>query len=42
MNNQELVSGYEFYKLCKWNICPRYEINFNSDEIKENDFVFLN
>lgn len=42
MNNQELVSGYEFYKLCKWCICPRYEINFNPNEIKENDFVFLN
>ena len=29
MNNQELVSGYEFYKLCNWCICPRYQINFN-------------
>jgi len=37
-----LVSGYEFYKLCKWSYCPRYESQFNPQLIQENDLVFLN
>lgn len=37
-----LVSGYEFYKLCKWNYCARYPINWIPEKVQENDFVFLN
>lgn len=37
-----LVSGYEFYKLCKWNYCARYPINWVPEKVQENDFVFLN
>ena len=37
-----LVSGYEFSKLCKWSICPRYPSYFDVLKIQENDLVFLN
>jgi len=42
--NVDLVSGEEFYKLCKWSLCPRYDkqFYFNVNEVEENDFVFLN
>lgn len=36
------ISGYEFYKLCKWSLCPRYEVKFDSNLIQQNDMVFLN
>lgn len=36
------MSGYEFYKLCKWSYCSRYSINFCTDQVQEGDFVFLN
>ena len=44
VNKKNLVSGYEFYKLCKWSFCPRYDkkFYFNPNEVKENDYVFLN
>ncbi len=37
-----MISGIEFNKYCKWNLCNRYPINFNKNEIKENDFIFIN
>jgi len=39
-----LVSGEEFYKLCKWSYCPRYENKFHFiiNDVNNNDFVFLN
>ena len=41
---KNIVSGEEFYKLCKWSFCPRYEkqFNFNPSQVLENDYVFLN
>jgi len=36
------ISGYEFHKLCKWSVCPRYPIKFDHNLIQPNDFVFLN
>ena len=41
-NNSFLISGYEFYKICKWSFCPRYPINYNPNAIQLNDFLFLN
>lgn len=40
----KLVSGNEFYKLCQWSFCPRYEkkFYFNLEKVVKNDFVFLN
>ena len=38
----ELVSGYEFHKICKWSVCPRYPMNINTTQIQLNDTVFLN
>jgi hypothetical protein len=40
LNNSFLVSGYEFYKLCKISFCPRYQKKTIS--IEENDLVFVN
>lgn len=37
-----MISGKAFYELCSWNLCNRYEINYNSDLIKDGDFIFLN
>lgn len=37
-----MISGKAFYELCNWNLCNRYEINYNSDLIKDGDFIFLN
>ena len=46
LNNSEnnLISGYEFYKLCKWSFCNRYDkkFDFNINNVEENDLVFLN
>lgn len=39
---QPIMSGHEYKKLCKWNLCPRYEINFNPDEMEADDLIFLN
>jgi len=36
------ISGYSFYKISQWCICPRYNGTFSSIEVKLNDFVFLN
>ena len=37
-----MISGKSFYELCQWNICNRYTINFQSNLIKDGDFVFMN
>ena len=42
MKTSCFMSGYEFYKLAKWSVCPRYPIYFEPSEIRENDIVFLN
>ena len=39
---QKFISGHEFYKLCKWSVCPRYPIKFDHNLIQQNDFIFLN
>jgi len=39
---QNLISGHEFYKLCKWSVCPRYPIKFDPNLIQSNDMLFLN
>lgn len=39
---QDFISGYFYYKICKWNFCPRYQQNFNLDLVQNDDFVFLN
>lgn len=38
----DFISGYFYYKKCEWSICPRYVQKFVPDQVKENDFVFLN
>lgn len=38
---QPIVSGHEYKKLCKWNLCSRYKINFNDELIEEDDLVFM-
>lgn len=42
VTTKDFISGYFFYKQCDWNLCPRYEHNFNIELLKENDTVFLN
>jgi hypothetical protein len=37
-----LISGYEFHKICKWSLCPRYQFVFEPNAIQLNDFLFLN
>jgi len=37
-----IISAHEYYKLCRWNLCPRYKINFNNDLIEHGDLVFMN
>ena len=37
-----MISGKEFYKICQWNLCGRYQINFDLNEIKDGDFLFVN
>jgi hypothetical protein len=37
-----MISGIEFYKECKWNICNRYPVNFDLNHISDGDFVFVN
>ena len=37
-----MISGKAFYELCNWNLCNRYQINYNRDLIKDGDFIFLN
>lgn len=36
------ISGYTYYKICKWGVCPRYLQKFDPNEIEEDDLVFLN
>jgi len=36
------ISGYEFYKICKWSVCPRYPIKFDPNLIQQNEMIFLN
>jgi hypothetical protein len=38
----DYISGYFYYKICDWSVCPRYPQNFDISKIKENDLVFLN
>jgi hypothetical protein len=38
----DFISGYTFYKKCKWSVCPRYRQSFIPQDIEENDLVFLN
>jgi hypothetical protein len=40
--NINFISGHEFYKVCKWSVCPRYPIKFEPQNIQQNDMVFLN
>ena len=42
MNENNLVSGYEFHCLAKWSICPRYPIKYDPNLIEHNDIIFLN
>ena len=37
---QPIVSGHEYKKLCKWNLCSRYKINFDDELIEQDDLVF--
>ena len=37
-----MISGFDFYKMCKWNVCNRYPINFKIDSINDYDFIFVN
>jgi hypothetical protein len=37
-----MISGIEFYKLCDWNLCNRYPIKFDFNQISTDDFIFLN
>ena len=37
-----VVSGLAFHKICKWSFDPRYPLNFNYNELKDGDRVFLN
>jgi hypothetical protein len=39
---QPIISGHEYKKLCKWNICPRYEIVFDPTELQDDDLIFMN
>ena len=39
---KDFISGYFYYKMCDWSLCPRYTHNFDTSQIKENDLVFLN
>jgi hypothetical protein len=36
------ISGYTYYKFCDWNLCPRYKIKFDINELKDGDLVFCN
>jgi len=35
------ISGLYFSKISNWNLCPRYQIKFEPENIKENDLVFI-
>jgi hypothetical protein len=35
-----MISGKEFKNFCKWNLCDRYEIKFDINNISEDDFIF--
>ena len=36
------ISGYTFYKKCKWSVCPRYKQVFIPEQVQPDDLVFLN
>jgi hypothetical protein len=36
------ISGLYFNKISNWNLCSRYSIKFQPENIKENDLVFVN
>ena len=38
----EYICGKSFANVSKWVLCDRYQIKFNSEQIQENDLVFLN
>jgi len=40
--NDNYISGLSFYKIANWSLCPRYPINIEPNNFKENDIVFLN
>jgi len=42
VTKKDFISGYFYYKLCDWNVCPRYNQNLSVLDINENDLVFLN
>ena len=42
LTKNDFISGYFYYKLCDWSVCPRYQQNFDISKLKENDLVFLN
>lgn len=37
-----MISGLNFKSYCKWNLCPRYEINFQIDKVENGDYLFMN
>ena len=37
-----MISGINFYKICEWNLCPRYTYKFDINHVEEEDFVFFN
>lgn len=39
--SKPIISGHEYKKLCKWNLCSRYIIDFDVEKVSEGDFVFL-
>ena len=42
MTTFNLVSGYEFHKMCRFSFCDRYPLNTDLMQLRENDFIFLN
>ena len=42
LNWTDYICGKSFAQISKWVICDRYQIKFISEEIQENDIVFLN
>ena len=39
---QPIMSGHQYRKLCKWNLCPRYKIVFDPQKVENDDLVFIN
>lgn len=39
---KDFISGFFYYKLCDWSVCPRYQQNIDVSKIEQNDLFFLN